>query len=243
MIKKIITKIFKKFGYEIKRYNPKDDFNFLIVKCLNKFRVNCFWDIGANIGQTGLSIREHGYKGNIISFEPQNQAYQKLLKTSSKDNKWKIYHKCGVGRTGYKSINISKNSVSSSFLEMKKLHLNANPDSRFIKKENVKIVSLNKIFNSENKSSYRNFLKIDAQGYEKEILESGKEILNKFVGISCELSIHELYKGETKFIDMIKYLKKYGYEVYSIHNSYYEIRFGQTYSIDVVFIKKKLFLN
>ncbi len=32
-------------------------------------------------------------------------------------------------------------------------------------------------------------------------------------------------------------------EIYSIHNSYYEIKHGQTFSIDVVFIKKQLFKN
>ena len=243
MYKKLIKTIFKKFGLEIKKYNPQDDFNFLVTKCLENFQINCFWDVGANIGQTGLSIREHGYKGDIISFEPQELAHSKLIKVSSADSKWKVFEKCGVGNDGLKDLNISKNSVSSSFLKMEKLHLDANPDSKFIKKENVKIISLNKIFTEINNQSDKNFLKIDAQGYEKEILESGKNVLNNFIGISCEISIHPLYEGETKLLDMFNYLNSKGYEIYSIHNSYYEIEYGQTFSIDVVFIKKMLFKN
>ena len=95
MYKKIIKNIFKKFGLEIKKYNPQDDFNFLITRCIKKFQIDCFWDVGANIGQTGESIRKHGYTGNILSFEPQEEAYKKLLKNSFNDSKWKIYEKCG----------------------------------------------------------------------------------------------------------------------------------------------------
>lgn len=243
MYKKIIKNVFKKLGLEIKRYNPQDDFNFLITRCIKKFQIDCFWDIGANIGQTGLSLREHGYKGNILSFEPQEEAYNKLLKTSFKDPNWRIYEKCGLGKNGFKKINISQNSVSSSFLEMENLHLETNPESKFIKKEDVKIVSLYEAFIKEKRKFKNNFLKIDTQGYEKEILESGENILNNFIGISCEISVQPLYKNEAKFLDIISYLNTKGYEIYSVHNSYYEINYGQTFSIDIVFIKKELFIN
>ena len=243
MYKKIIKNIFKKFGLEIKKYNPQDDFNFLITRCIKKFQIDCFWDVGANIGQTGLSIRKHGYTGNILSFEPQEEAYKKLLKNSFNDPKWKIYEKCGLGQNGLKKINISKNSVSSSFLEMENLHLDKNPQSKFIKKEEVKIISLNEVFNKEKNSFKKNFLKIDTQGYEKEVLVSGENILDDFIGISCEISVQPLYKNEAKFLDIINYLNTKGFEIYSVHNSYYEIDYGQTFSVDIVFIKKKLFIN
>ena len=243
MYKKIIKNIFKKFGLEIKKYNPQDDFNFLITRCIKKFQIDCFWDVGANIGQTGESIRKHGYTGNILSFEPQEEAYKKLLKNSFNDPKWKIYEKCGLGQNGLKKINISKNSVSSSFLEMENLHIDKNPESKFIKKEEVKIISLSEVFNKEKNSFKKNFLKIDTQGYEKEVLDSGENILDNFIGISCEISVQPLYKNEAKFLDIINYLNTKGFEIYSVHNSYYEIDYGQTFSVDIVFIKKNLFIN
>ena len=243
MYKKIIKNIFKKFGLEIKKYNPQDDFNFLITRCIKKFQIDCFWDVGANIGQTGESIRKHGYTGNILSFEPQEEAYKKLLKNSFNDPKWKIYEKCGLGQNGLKKINISKNSVSSSFLEMENLHIDKNPESKFIKKEEVKIISLSEVFNKEKNSFKKNFLKIDTQGYEKEVLDSGENILDNFIGISCEISVQPLYKNEAKFLDIINYLNTKGFEIYSVHNSYYEIDYGQTFSVDIVFIKKDLFIN
>ena len=62
--------------------------------------------------------------------------------------------------------------------------------------------------------------------------------VNNFIGISCEISVQPLYKNEAKFLDIINYLNTRGYEIYSVHNSYYEINYGQTFSIDIVFIKK-----
>ena len=67
-MKKIIRKILKKFGYDIKKIDYKDDPNFLLFKFLNKYKVNCFLDIGANIGNHSLNLQEYFTK--IICFEP-----------------------------------------------------------------------------------------------------------------------------------------------------------------------------
>ena len=71
----------------------------------------------------------------------------------------------------------------------------------------------------------------------------GENILDNFIGISCEISVQPLYKNEARFLDIINCLNTKGFEIYSIHNSYYEIDFGQTFSVDIVFIKKELFIN
>lgn len=75
------------------------------------------------------------------------------------------------------------------------------------------------------------------------MLVPGENILDNFIGISCEISVQPLYKNEARFLDIINCLNTKGFEIYSIHNSYYEIDFGQTFSVDIVFIKKELFIN
>ena len=114
---------------------------------LNYNSINLVLDVGANSGQYALSLRRFGYKKKIISFEPGFEAHFKLIKNANNDSKWNIYEKVGLGnkRKNIK-LNISKNSVSSSIKNIKKLHLKNQPNSKYIKKEKIKIIRLDEVF-------------------------------------------------------------------------------------------------
>ena len=76
----------------------------------------------------------------------------KILKKNSKahDN-WTVYENFGFGKINEtKLINISKNSVSSSILEINKTHLDIEPDARTIRKEEIKLITLNDFLNQRN---------------------------------------------------------------------------------------------
>ena len=84
----------------------------------------------------GSSIRALGFEGSIISFEPLPDAHILLQKAAASDALWTVAERMAIGDSeGDVTINVSKNSVSSSFLEMENLHLDTNPESKFIKKE------------------------------------------------------------------------------------------------------------
>ena len=94
MYKKIIKNIFKKFGLEIKKYNPQDDFNFLITKCIKKFQIDCFWDVGANIGLYSIYAGMKFKNIEIICFEPSTSNTRALSRNISINN---LYNKIILG--------------------------------------------------------------------------------------------------------------------------------------------------
>ena len=49
-----------------------------LSRFLSDFRVDCVFDIGANTGQYGARLRQTGYRGLIVSFEPNPSAFAKL---------------------------------------------------------------------------------------------------------------------------------------------------------------------
>ena len=56
------------------------------------------------------------------------------------------------------------------------------------------------------------FLKIDAQGYEAEVLAGAAGLLERLAGIQLEMSLVPLYEGERAFRAMLDELAALGFE-------------------------------
>lgn len=79
-------------------------------------------------------------------------------------------------------------------------------------------------------------LKIDAQGYEAEILNGSKNCLRDISVVFCELSIEPLYKKQMTYKNIITFLSKYGFELWDFWPEYAnELRILQ---YDGLFVKK-----
>ena len=65
-MKKLIKKLFNKFGIEINRLQPNLDEGSQVVAAMRKVNIDVIFDIGANAGQFSSEIRMKGYTGKII---------------------------------------------------------------------------------------------------------------------------------------------------------------------------------
>ena len=79
-------------------------------------------------------------------------------------------------------------------------------------------------------------MKIDVQGYEKEVINGCTSVLENFSYIYCECSYVPLYKDQPLSSDIIKLLEKRGYEVDGIYNTSYD-KFGFAIQSDILFKK------
>ena len=84
----------------------------------HKYKIESIIDVGANEGQFGLFLREIGFKGKIISFEPVKQAFEKLNIQSSKDENWDVFNFALGSKISNNKINVAKSSIFSSFLKL-----------------------------------------------------------------------------------------------------------------------------
>lgn len=231
-----VNKILRKVELQLKKY-PDSALN-ARMKSMEYFKINKILDIGANIGQYAQAMREQGFQGDIISFEPVSKAFEYLKSQVKKDHKWKIYN-MAIGNTDWTVlINVSQNSQSSSILEMLPLHLKVAPDSMFISTENVIIHKLDTIIDEFYQEGDNVLLKIDAQWYEKNILDGASCVLEKIKWIKLEMSMVPLYRWETLFDDMTKYVQSKGFILYSLEHTYSDIQTGQLLQVDGTFYKR-----
>ena len=237
MIKQSLKKAFRKAGYVVSAYDFKGDSVAVRMKFLASMGINLLFDIGANEGQYGAHMRSLGYEGRIISFEPLKSVYGKLKARAEKVPGWETVN-CALGSyDGTAEINISKNSWSSSLLDILPAHVESAPDSVYQGKEEVTIRELDSIIEDYYRPSDKLFLKIDTQGFGMEVLQGADKSLDRILGIHMEMSLVPMYKDEPLLGEMATYLHNKGYSLVYIEPEYYNQKTGQQLQVNGLFVK------
>ena len=239
-MKMLINKIARKFGIELRKFNPTSSDLARLGTLLVYHKIDLVLDVGANTGQYAKSLREAGYSGRIISFEPLSSVYDKLKLASKKDSLWEVAQRAAIGdKDGDISINIANNTQSSSVLPMLESHLQAAPESEYVDSETVKLYRLDTIATQYIDDRYESiYLKIDVQGYELQVLEGSTLLLPRIKGIQLELSLVPLYEGEPVFRDMLDKLDQLEYELHAVIPGFTDTNSGRLLQLDGIFFRK-----
>jgi FkbM family methyltransferase len=233
-LKQIVKKSFHLAGLNISRITKTP----LPPSALLHHEIELLFDVGANAGQYALYSRQQGYTGNIVSFEPLSQAHEVLMENAKSDRKWIIHERCALGSTpGEAEINISQNSYSSSLLPMLDAHSDAAADSISCGKEYVKILTLDSIFNTYRRNKERVFLKIDTQGYEKQVLDGANDCIKQIKGVQLELSVVPLYETQELYEYFFRLFKDNGFELWSILPGFSDAKTGRMLQFDGIFVR------
>ncbi len=206
-------------------------------KLLDYYKITKVLDVGANAGQYANQIFELGFTGNIVSFEPLKKVYKELEKQVKKNNQWSSFNIALGNKNEELEINVSKNTYSSSILEILPSHVKSAPESEVVNKEKITVKRLDDVYRNLVKDGERVLLKIDVQGFEKHVLEGAKKVLNEIKGIQIEMSVEELYNGELLFLDMIMYLNNLGFSLHSLENGFYDEQSGKLLQVDGIFFR------
>ena len=102
----------------------------------------------------------------------------------------------------------SNQGQSSSLLEPL-LHLKQYPGITFPERETVTVETLDRMI--DNKKLF-NFINMDVQGYELEVLKGANDTLEDIDYLMCEVNKAELYKNCCMVEDIDKYLDSYNFK-------------------------------
>ena len=225
-------------GFELRRFSVEQSENARFISMLRTHNVNLIFDVGANAGQFGVLLREIGFDGKIVSFEPLSDARESLQNISRNDPLWQIGLQTAIGEeNGEIEIQIAENSYSSSVLDMLDTHVRAAPDSKYIGKEKVALRKLDSIAPDYMDSNSIAFIKIDTQGYETQVLNGAKNLMSQIIGLQVEISLVPLYKGQCLFDEMLKKLKNDGFELWSIFPVFSDPNTAQLLQVDATFFR------
>ena len=217
-----IRELFWKSGYDIRRLDPSTYTLARTKKLFEIYAVSVVLDVGANTGKFANYVRKDiGFRGELVSFEPLDSAFQLLHRNAAQDPHWRVLNVALGHKNGKASIHRSINSESSSLLPMLPRHLSAAPASRYVANEVVQVKTLDSLYKSLCTDEDSVFLKIDTQGYEKHVLDGARKSLAHIDTIQLEMSLVPLYRSETVFSEMYSFLTQLQYDLVSIEPVYF----------------------
>ena len=235
-MKGFIKKIARRFGHDIVHL-PSDPIVRQWLDLIRSNNIEMVFDVGANAGQFGKKIRSLGYVGPIVSFEPLSDAYAQLQRTALNHQPWQTV-RTGIGDyDGVAEINVSRNSYSSSLLNLLPLHIESEADAVYIRKETISVQKIDSIIDQYCPQGENIYVKIDTQGFERQVFTGCCQSLDRISGFQLELSLHPLYEQETLMPEMIDLLRQAGYKLKLIDGGHRHYETGELLQVEGYFFK------
>lgn len=214
----VIQKILRSIGYELVVITEPEWARARVIlrAVFQKLAINCVLDVGANVGQYATALRQFGYAGWIISFEPVQRCFDQLRARAACDPKWRVYPWALGSHDGEATINVTQWPVFSSFLQ---------PDPRAL----ARFESVNSVVATERVSMRRLdsvvstclegivapslYLKLDTQGFDLSVIEGATAVLSRIKGLQTEVAFRKIYLQMDDVTQSLHALAAKGFEV------------------------------
>ena len=161
--------------------------------------------IGAHYGEEVPEYINNNIR-TVHLFEPLQDNYNVLTETVKPFDNYDIhlYHTALGSKAGTTSMYVSDNDRQSSSILAPKVHLTHHPNVRFPSTETVQVNLLDN-YKIEN----CNFINMDVQGYELEVLKGSRKTLESIDYVYCEVNRAEVYENNAYVDDLDDFLSQY----------------------------------
>jgi FkbM family methyltransferase len=161
-------------------------------------------------------LREHGYDGWIVSFEPVSAAFAELAERAARDGRWRALRLALGARAERRRIAIAGVSQLSSFRPFNRHALEELPGaSDVVGDEEVEVTTLNDVWEGalQGLPDTRVFLKLDTQGWDLEVLAGASQVLPRVVGLQLEAALTPIYEGTPTFARSVEQAGGLGFDL------------------------------
>jgi FkbM family methyltransferase len=194
-------------------------------------------DVGALWGVDNPMVKQLASNGKlrVVGFEPDEAECARLRQANPAD----IYLPYGVGDVdGSLPFHITHFNACSSFLEPDMSAWGDSPHAelvRVVRTIDMPTRRLDSLI-GEGAIPMPDFMKIDSQGFELNILKGCGEALRQLVGVRLETHLRPIYKGEATFFEIFAFMNNTGFILRDLHLTFpfeFEaVEFEAFFSID-----------
>jgi FkbM family methyltransferase len=204
---------------------------------LAHFQIRTLVDVGANVGQYATAARRAGYQHDIISVEPTSATFAELAARSANDPLWRVCKVALGASEGHLTMNLSEGSIFNSALEVADYAVGASPNARVVGTEIVPLCTLDSLLESQGATTASLAVKIDVQGFERDVLEGAEEALRRARIVELELSPTPVYEGQMLLEETVHRMSSSGYVLSLAENLFPEPGTGRALQFNGIFVR------
>jgi len=173
--------------------------------------------VGAHIGQELEMYEEEGFS-QVIWFEPNSELFP-ILQANIAEYPTHTAYNIGIHDSLQKAkLHISSNNGESSSILDLGTHKKHYPRIRYVRDEEIFLVRMDDFLklNSIDINDF-NFLNVDVQGVELNVMKSFGKLINKLDYIYAEVNQEALYVGVDLLPEIDRYLNAFGFDRVAIY--------------------------
>lgn len=230
----LIRKAVRRGGFEVTRYVQSVPAR--RQTAFEHYGIGLLVDVGANVGQYATEVRANHYGGRILSIEPVAAAHARLAAAAEQDPLWSV-ERCAVGaETGEITMHVTAGSIFSSPLHALQRVQEASPTARPVKDE---VVPLRRLDDLVPEVSPQVAVKIDVQGFERDVLAGMPRLLEAVPYVELELSPREVYHGQMLMSEALEVMESHGFVLAVVENLFRLPHNGQSLQFNGVFLREE----
>ena len=232
LINKILRILFSERKiWEIKnKHNiPSMEWSLQNIKRLG-FECSFAVDAGAHDGEWTVMFKKIFPSAHVLMIEAL-QEKEPVLKSLTQKLADTYYHIGLLGAVNDHKVTFYINSTVSSILKEHQ------PNT--FSEQHRKLETIDTVI-EKNEFHHVDFIKLDVQGYEIEILKGGAKILDSAKFILCEVSLIDINQGCPLLADVIAFLKEKGFIAYDICSFIRRPLDKALWQTDILFIRQDL---
>jgi FkbM family methyltransferase len=183
---------------------------------LRELGVNCVLDVGANRGQYALGLRNAGYTGRIISFEPLGHFAQELEKHAGDDPDWHVVRAAlGSSDNEAEMMVAGGEGKMSSFRSPSEFGKSWSRNLSSEHKESVAVRRLDGLYDDlvAGLDDPRVYLKLDTQGYDLEAFAGAGDRIDDVIGMQSEVACVPIYDDMPRLPQQLEVYERAGFEL------------------------------
>jgi FkbM family methyltransferase len=204
----------RRMGIAISRYPPPESFARHLRDYLLQMEINVVLDVGAYIGDYARELRQVGYQGQIISFEPVPASYERLYAAMHNDSLW-LGQPFGLSDENREAlINTHSSGNFNSLLSLREDAQRAySLDPAGWDQTRIQLRRLDAVLPRliDGIRSPRVFVKLDTQGHDVSVVKGASGMLGVIVGLQSELPAVEIYDGMSSMPAALSYYAGCGF--------------------------------
>lgn len=196
---------------------------YFVRQLFARLEPDCVLDVGANGGQFGQDLRAAGFKGPILSFEPNPTAFERLRRAAARDGDWHVFPVALGRERGMARFNVMAADLFSSFRQpLTGPDVDFTDANRIERSIDVPVERLEDLLPGlAAEHGFSNpFLKMDTQGFDLEVFAGAGGEMRRFCALLSEVSLRGLYAASPDLHESIAAYRAGGFalaSLFSVH--------------------------